>query len=218
MGLELKNKVKKEKEQKEQKGKFKRKRDVFGKRLTRFGIIALVALEVVAFGAVKIVVTMNQNKKQTKIDEDIANVNKEIKNYNSQLKKKAETYENVGNLIATLPTSFDQQAASLDLDRMVILSGLSETGTNSRSFSELPSNPFEFGTSSIKTISIRISLSTSGNICDKYLNFIDYLSNYKQENFYYIQDFSYSYNSVNNSTTGSFTLYTFYNDVALNSK
>jgi len=219
MALQLKNKVSKEKDESSIKksGKYKRKRNVFGKRLFRFGLVGTIIGLVVAFAIVKTVFTLSQNKKQAKIDEELKKVQDDIKTYKRQINRKAETYENVGELIATLPATFDRQATSLDLDRIVILSGLSESTTATRKISESVDMPFECSVDSVKAVKITMTLYGKNDDIQSILNFINYLTDYSHENFYYIESLNYTEDrSVFRRSTTSIVLYTFYNEVQLN--
>lgn len=218
MALQLKNKVDKEKKDTSltKKGKYKRKRNVFGKRTTRFGLIGTIIGLVVAFAVVKVVFTLQQNSKQKKKDQELAAVKTEIQTYKRQINRKADSYENVGELIATLPASFDRQATSLDLDRMVILSGLTESTLNTRKMVEAESLPFECSVSTVKAIKITMSLEGKNDDVESVLNFLNYLTDYSHENFYYIEEVDFRDDKViYKRTTTSITLYTFYNDIEL---
>ena len=217
MALELKNKVAKEKNENASKsGKYKRKRNVFGKRLTRFGLIGTIAGLVICFAAVKVFFTLQQNKKQQKKDKELTEVNEQIKQYKRQLNKKQESYANVGELIATLPASFDRQATSLDLDRIVILSGLTESTTSTRKMTESSTLPFECSVSTVKAVQINMTLYGKVDDIESVRNFIDYLTEYSHENFYYIETLNYSEDrSIYKRSTTSITIYTFYNDIDL---
>jgi len=217
MALQLKNKVDKEKNESStnKKGKYKRKRNVFGKRLFRFGLVGTIIGLAVCFAVIKVTFTLAQNKKQKKIDADLAAVKEQIKIYKRQINREAEKYENVGELIATLPTSFDRQATSLDLDRMVILSGLTESTTNTRKMSEA-AMPFECSVSTVKAVQITITLEGKNDDIQSVLNFMDYLTDYSHENFYYIDTIKFKDDRMlNRRSISSFTLYTFYNDINL---
>jgi len=218
MALQLKNKVDKEKKDTSlsKNGKYKRKRNVFGKRLTRFGLIGTIIGLVLVFAAVKVIFTLQQNAKQKKIDDDLVAVKEEIKNYKRQINRKADSYENVGELIATLPASFDRQATSLDLDRMVILSGLSESTTSTRKMTEASALPFECSVSTVKAYQITMTLYGKVDDVNSVLNFLNYLMDYSHENFYYIESINYSEDrSIYKRSTTTITLYTFYNDIEL---
>lgn len=218
MALQLKNKVDKEKKDTSlsKNGKYKRKRNVFGKRLTRFGLIGTIIGLVLVFAAVKVIFTLQQNAKQKKIDDDLVAVKEEIKNYKRQINRKADSYENVGELIATLPASFDRQATSLDLDRMVILSGLSESTTSTRKMTEASTLPFECSVSTVKAYQITMTLYGKVDDVNSVLNFMNYLMDYSHENFYYIESINYSEDrSIYKRSTTTITLYTFYNDIEL---
>ena len=222
MALQLKNKAKEENTnpEKSKKGKYKRKRNVFGKRLTRFGLIGLVIGLVVSFAVVKVVFTLQQNKKQAKMDQDLVTVKELIKEYKREINKKTDTYENVGELIATLPVSFDQQATSLDLDRMVILSGLTESTTSTRKINTNVSTlPFECSVSTVKAVQITMTLYGKNDDVESALNFIDCLTDYKHENFYYIESLNYSEDrSIYKRSTINVVLYTFYNEVEISTE
>lgn len=217
MALQLKNKAKEENTapEKSKKGKYKRKRNVFGKRLTRFGLFGLIIGLTLAFAITKTVFTLQQNKKQAKINQDLTNVQKQINEYKKQIDKKTESYENVGELIATLPVSFDQQATSLDLDRMVILSGLKES--SSRTIDpKITSLPFECSVSTVKAVQITMTLYGKNDDIDSVLTFIDCLTEYKHENFYYIESLDFAEDrSLHKRTTITVSMYTFYNDVEI---
>lgn len=218
MALQLKNKAKEEniEVEKGKKGKYKRKRNVFGKRLTRFGLFGTIIGLIIAFTVVKVVFTLNQNNKQKKIDDDLTEVNNKIKEYRKELSKKQESYANVGELIATLPTTFDQQATSLDLDRMIILSGLTESTTSIRTMVEVEGMPFECSIPTVKAVKISLTLYGKVDDINSAINFIDYLTDYGHENFYYINDFNYAEErAIHNRSTITVNLFTFYNDVEL---
>jgi len=219
MALQLKNKVSKDKAENTttKTGKYKRKRNVFGKRLFRFGLVGTIIGLAVAFAIVKTVFTLSQNKKQAKIDEELKKVQEDIKTYKRQINRKAETYENVGELIATLPASFDRQATSLDLDRIVILSGLTESTTTTRKISEANTMPFECSVSSVKAVQISMTLYGKVDDIQSILNFMNYLTDYSHENFYYIDTLEYTEDrTIHKRSTTSIVLYTFYNEVQLN--
>lgn len=218
MALQLKNKVDKEKKDTSltKKGKYKRKRNVFGKRLTRFGLIGTIIGLVAVFAIVKVVFTLQQNSKQKKKDQELAAVKTEIQTYKRQINRKADSYENVGELIATLPASFDRQATSLDLDRMVILSGLTESTLNTRKMVEADALPFECSVPTVKAIKITMSLEGKNDDVESVLNFLNYLTDYSHENFYYIEEVDFRDDKViYKRTTTSITLYTFYNEIEL---
>ena len=218
MALQLKNKVKEEKNDldKSKKGKYKRKRNVFGKRLTRFGLIGLIIGLVIAFTVTKVVFTLNQNNKQNKIDNDLVAVNNKIKEYRRELGKKQDTYENVGELIATLPASFDQQATSLDIDRMLILSGLTENPSFTRKIGEIETLPIDCSINTVKAVRIEMSLLGKQDDVESALKLWDYLTAYNHENFYYIETFTYTEERAPfNRSSIRVVLYTFYNDVEL---
>lgn len=218
MALQLKNKAKEENTEvgKGKKGKYKRKRNVFGKRLTRFGLFGMIIGLIIAFAVVKVVFTLNQNNKQKKIDDDLTEVNNKIKEYRKELSKKQESYANVGELIATLPTTFDQQATSLDLDRMIILSGLTESTTSIRTMVEAPNMPFDCTISTVKAVQINLTLYGKVDDVESAIKFINYLTDYSHENFYYIDYAYYSEErTIYKRSTLSISLYTFYNDVEL---
>ena len=218
MALQLKNKVDKEKKETttDKKGKYKRKRNVFGKRLFRFGLVGTIIGLAVVFAVVKGIFTLQQNNKQKRIDQDLADVKKEIKDYKNKINRKAESYENVGELIATLPTSFDRQATSLDLDRMVILSGLTESKIATRKMDVDSTMPFTCTIGTIKCVKIEITLIGAPDDIDSVLGFINYLTDYSHENFYYIESFKfYEATTLNKYTTTSISVYTFYNDIDL---
>ena len=218
MALQLKNKVDKEKKETSvsKSGKYRRKRNVFGKRLTRFGLIAVIIGLVVIFAAVKTIFTLSQNKRQKKIDDDLVKVQNEIKDYKKKINRKADSYENVGELIATLPATFDRQATSLDLDRIVILSGLTESTIATRRMVEVDNLPFECSVDTVKAVEITMTLYGKADDIDSVLNFMNYLTDYSHENFYYIEEVNFSDDRViYKRTTTEFTIYTFYNDVTL---
>ena len=217
MALQLKNKVAKEKnESTSNTGKYKRKRNVFGKRLFRFGLVGTIIALAACFAVVKVVFTLQQNSKQKKIDQDLKNVQEQIKQYKRQINRKAESYENVGELIATLPVSFDRQATSLDLDRMVILSGLTESTVNTRKMAEISTMPFDCSVKTVKAVQITMNLYGQLDDIDSVLAFMNYLTDYSHENFYYITELKYvEERGVYNRTSTTITLYTFYNDIDL---
>lgn len=219
MALQLKNKAKEEKTEveKSKKGKYKRKRNVFGKRLTRFGLIGVIIALVVAFAVVKTVFTLQQNKKQKKIDQDLTDVKAQIKEYKRQINRKADTYENVGELIATLPVSFDQQAISLDLDRMVILSGLTESTIETRRINtNITTLPIECSIPTVKAVQITMTLYGVNDDVNSILKFMDCLSDYKHENFYFIESLDYNEDrTILKRSTIKVVLYTFYNEVEI---
>jgi len=219
MALQLRNKVSKEKNDKNttKTGKYKRKRNVFGKRLFRFGLVGTIIALVICFAVVKVIFTLQQNNKQKKIDSDLKQVEEQINTYKRQINRKADTYENVGELIATLPTSFDRQATSLDLDRIVILSGLTESTLFTRKMVEAEELPITCSVSTVKAIKITMTLYGEPDQVKPVLDFINYLTDYSHENFYYIEELDYSVDRViyKRSTT-NLTIYTFYNEISLN--
>jgi len=219
MALQLKNKAKEENTAVEtsKKGKYKRKRNVFGKRLTRFGLIGMIVALTVGFAVVKVTFTLRQNNKQDKIDRDLQDVKAQIKEYKKQINKKAESYENVGELIATLPVSFDQQATSLDLDRMVILSGLTESTTSTRKIdTNVSTLPFECSVETVKAVQITMTLYGKNDDIKSVLDFMNCLNDYKHENFYYVESLDYLEDrDMYRRTTINVILYTFYNDVEI---
>lgn len=219
MALQLKNKAKEENTSQEttKKGKYKRKRNVFGKRLARFGLFGMIIALALAFAVVKVTFTLQQNKKQKKIDQDLETVKAQITEYKKQINKKTDKYENVGELIATLPVSFDQQATSLDLDRMVILSGLTESTLSTRKIStDISYLPFECSVPTVKAVKITMTLYGENDDIDSILDFINCLTDYEHENFYYIESLEYSEDRVlYKRSTINVSLFTFYNDVEI---
>ncbi|MBP5446307.1 MAG: hypothetical protein J6Y28_09070 [Acholeplasmatales bacterium] len=219
MALQLKNKTKEENTEKDKAkkgGKYRRKRNVFGKSTTRFGLIGVIAFLAIAFVSLKVIATLKQNKDQKRIDDKLAEVEKKIKKDQAELNKKIATYENVGKLIATLPASFDQQATSIDLDRIITLSGLTESGISTRKISEISTMPISCSVSTVKAVQIQLTLYGENDDIDSTLKFVNYLSDYSHENFYYIEKLSYAEDRlVNKRSTTTVTMYTFYNDTDL---
>lgn len=220
MALQLRNKVSKDKNENAtaKTGKYKRKRNVFGKRLFRFGLVGTIVALVVCFAVVKVIFTLQQNNRQKKIDKELALVKEQIQIYKNQINRKEKAYENVGELIATLPVSFDRQATSLDLDRIVILSNLKESTTNTRKIVEDVTIPFDCSVSTVKAVQITMTLN--GPIDDEVkplLDLINYLTDYDHENFYYINDIEFKVDKIiQKKTEIRIELFTFYNDIALN--
>ena len=218
MALQLKNKVAKDKptDASGKKGKYKRKRNVFGKKLFRFGLVGTIIVLILGFVAIKTIFTIQQNNKQKKIDRELEEVNKNIKDYKRKLQMTPQTYENVGKLIATLPMGYDQQALSLDIDRIVILSGLKETKTSRKI--DPTSMPFEIqdaeAKKTVKAVKITLSLTTGKDDYGSVLGLVDLLSKYDHENFYYIEKISYKEgNSRENYAVVYLEMYTFYNEI-----
>ncbi len=220
MALQLKNKAKEEKTESEKgkKGKYKRKRNVFGKRLTRFGLIGLTIGLVAAFVIIKVVFTLSQNAKQKRIDKKLSEVKALIDETRRKLAQKQDSYDNVGKLISTLPTTFDRQALSIDLNRMVVLAELEENDDlNKRKIVELEKFPFEeFPVDTVKAVQIEMTLYGDLYHYENILNFINYLTEYNHENFYYIESIDYKEDVIYYRSTTKITMYTFYNDVTLN--
>lgn len=219
MALQLKNKVKEEKSESEKKngGKYKRKRNVFGKRTTRFGLIGLVIGLVAVFTVVKVVCTINQNNKQKRIDRRLNEVKELIETTRAKLAQKQKNYTNVGKLISTLPTTYDRQALSIDLNRIVVLSNLEESTFNNRKITELDKCPIECSVSTIKAVQIELYLYGEIDKPTNVLNFINYLTEYNHENFYYIETVDYKEDrTVSHKCETKIKMYTFYNDVTLN--
>ena len=218
MALQLRNKVDKEKKDNGSKGgKYKRKRNVFGKRLARIGLFGTIIGLALAFVGCKVFFTLYQNNRQKKIDQDLVDVEKQIQEYRDQIDKTAESYKNVGELIATLPTSFDRQATSLDLDRIIILSGLTESTSITRKMTESDKLPFECSISTVKAIKVTMTVYGEVDKIESILSFINYLTDYEHENFYYVYSIDYSEDrSIYNRSTTNVVLYTFYNDIELN--
>lgn len=218
MALQLKNKVKEEKPESEKgkKGKYKRKRNVFGKRTTRFGLIGLIIGLGIVFVVVKVLFTVNQNNKQKKIDKKLAEVKQQIETTRAKLAQKQKDYANVGKLISTLPTSYDRQALSIDLNRMVVLSGLEESIYSNRIINELDKCPIECSVSTIKAVKIEMDLYGELDKPENILNFISYLTEYNHENFYYIETLDYKEDrAIAHKSETKILMYTFYNDVTL---
>lgn len=213
MALELKIKQEKDKGETNKK-KFKRTRDVFGKRLSRIGIFVLIIFEVLAFATVKVLVTKKQNDRQNKIEKNIQSILSDIAVQNAKYTSKKEELKDIGKLIATLPTSFDRQATNLDIDRMISLCGLTEDSVVTRTYDEKAALPFDSKNSTLKAV--RISFTVIGDVddIDAITDFITYLTDYKHENFYYIYSLEYlETRNVNVRSRCSFEIYTFYNDV-----
>ena len=137
-------------------------------------LIGLIVGLIIAFAIIKVTFTLTQNKRQKKIDEDLVQVNAKIDEYRTELGKKQDSYANVGELIATLPTSFDQQATSLDLDRMIILSGLSESSSNIRKIVEVSTLPVESSVSTVKAVQISFVLYGKVDDVESALKFMNY--------------------------------------------
>jgi len=218
MALQLRNKSKEEKteSEKNKKGKYKRKRNVFGKRLTRFGLIGLIIGLVAVFAVVKVVFTLNQNAKQKKIDKKLNEVKLLIEDTRRQLAQKQASYDNVGKLISTLPTTYDRQALSIDLNRILVLSELVESETNKRKIEPTEKSPIECSVSTVKAVQIEMFLNGGLDEYKKVLNFISYLTQYNHENFYYIEDITYREDRyISRSSEIRIKMYTFYNDVTL---
>lgn len=219
MALQLKNKAKEENTEKEagkKGGKYKRKRNVFGKSTTRFGLIGVIAFLAIAFISLKVISTLKQNKDQKKIDDKLAQVEAKIKKDQKDLNKKVASYENVGKLIATLPTNFDQQATSIDLDRIITLSGLYEVDGDKRLITEDAGMPFTCSIDTIKSVRIQFTLYGENDDIDSLIKFIDYITDYSHEYFYYIEKMDYVEDrSYRKRSSTTFTMYTFYNNIDL---
>jgi len=218
MALQLKNKAKEEKteSEKNKKGKYKRKRNVFGKRLTRFGLIGLIIGLVAVFAVVKVVFTLNQNAKQKKIDKKLNEVKALIDETRRELARKQNNYDNVGKLISTLPTNYDRQALSIDLNRIVVLSELEESTLTNRKITELDACPIECTVSTVKAVQIDMVLYGELDKPENVLRFINYLTEYSHENFYYIDTIEYKEDrAIYRKSETKIKIYTFYNDVTL---
>ena len=221
MALQLKNKVDKEKKDTStsKTGKYKRKKNVFGKSTTRFGLIGTVAVLVVAFVALKTIATLSQNKRQKKIVDENTRVEEQIKQYQRELRQQEAEYKNVGELIATLPTSFDQQATSLDIDRIIILSGLKESTLTTRKITPEEEMPVECSVSTVKAIKITLTLYGANDDIDSVLKFFNLINQYSHENFYYIESLNFVEDrTIYKRTSTSITMYTFYNDITLSTE
>ena len=218
MALQLKNKAKEDtssNNEQAKKGKYKRKRNVFGKRLTRFGLFGLIAFLAIALVSVKVFFTINQNKKQKKIESRLAQVDADIKKYKK--KNKDDAYKNVGELIATLPTSFDRQAVSIDIDRMAILAHLEED-TYARDNVDAPKLPIECSVSTVKAKKIMTKFYGKLDDYNAAISMLNSLCNYEFENFYYIESFIYVEDrNLSKETTITIEFYTFYNEIELTS-
>jgi len=218
MALQLKNKVKEEKPEsdKSKKGKYKRKRNVFGKRLTRFGLYGLIIGLIAVFAIIKVVCTINQNNRQKKLEKKLEETNMLIEQTRAKLARKQKSYDNVGKLISTLPTSFDRQAISIDLNRIVALSGLTESKITKRQISPSDSMPISCSVSSVKSISIEMVLYGDLYDYESLLSFVEYLTDYKLEYFYFIESIYYREDiHVSGKSEIKIKMYTFYNDVTL---
>lgn len=190
--------------------KFKRRRDVFGKRLFRIWLVALIAVEALAITFVSLRLKSNQKEQKTKIENEISTIQSRIEYLLRLSNKKQTTYEDIGTLVATLPSSFDKQTCNIDIDRLLSISGLVESKNTVRIFSDNAAIPF---TTSVKTLkAVQINLTVQSEDISYVLAFIDNVTNYEQENFFYIDSIVYS-----NDDRGTcvFVLYTFYNDVAV---
>jgi len=217
MALQLKNKAKEEntESEKNKKGKYKRKRNVFGKRLTRFGLYGLIIGLVAVFAVVKVVFTLNQNAKQKKIDKKLEEVKLLIEDTRRQLARKQASYDNVGKLISTLPTTYDRQALSIDLNRIVVLSGLEERDTYPRTIDPIEKSPLECSVKTVKAVSINMTLYGTQDNYSNLLTFMNYLTEYSHENFYYIESIEYKEDRSFRESVIRIKMYTFYNDVTL---
>jgi hypothetical protein len=218
MALQLKNKVKEEKPESEKKksGKYKRKRNVFGKRTTRFGLYGLIIGLIAIFAIVKVVCTINQNNKQKKIEKKLSETNALIEETRRKLAKKQVSYDNVGKLISTLPTTFDKQAISIDLNRIVVLSQLEESKQIKRSITPVDSCPIKSSVSTVKAVAINMVLYGDLYNYDSFISFVDFITQYNHEYFYYVQEIKYLEDkAVHNKCEIQIKMYTFYNDVSL---
>lgn len=208
---------KKDKKEVVKKAKYRRKKDVFGKSLSRVGIFVLIILELVAFGIVKTVFTIKQNNEQKTIETEIKTLDADIAQRTLESRIKQQKIDNIGTLIATLPTSFDKQAVYLDIDRIITLSGLKIDDMVKRTCEETEMMPFETTTTTLKANKINFRVVGQLDDIDAIVKFITYLTEYEHENFYYISSIIYSESrNIDIRSVCTFEIYTFYNDVIIN--
>ena len=221
----LKNNNIKNKNEKTKQAKFKRKKDVFGKSLSRVGIFVLIILEIIAFVTVKTVFTIKQNNEQKAIEAEIKKLDKDIAQRTIDSRAKTQKIDNIGTLIATLPTSFDKTAVYMDIDRIIDLSGLTIDNDMKRTCNEVKNEEITklfaglgLSTSApaqtLKANKINFRVVGKVDEIGAILKFITYLTDYEHENFYYISSMIYNeFRSNNIRSTCTIEIYTFHNDV-----
>lgn len=208
---------------------IKRKRNVFGQKISSRGVIVLIVLEIGLITFLYFFLSRVQNDLIETESELVDHYNSEIVRLNS-LEIDSQIIQNIGDLIPTLPTSFVQQECSLDIDRIKNMSDVLGTNPDYEVDMEYPI-PLEFTEGStddqklaqttqqldaVKTLEIvKIEFTITTNDINKLLTFINYLTNYENERFFYIAEIDIIDIGIDYSTDGTaeFIVYTFYNNV-----
>ena len=110
------------------------------------------------------------------------------------------------------------------MDRIIILSGLTESTTKTRKMNFVDKLPFEWSNDSlkpyltnVKAVEIEMTLEGNNDDIDLLIDFINYLTQYEHEYFYYIDSINYHEDrTLFHNCTIDLSIYTFYNDIELN--
>lgn len=189
--------------------RYHRSRDVFGKRITKRGAIILAFFEIVLIVGLYFLLSGTKNteielevEKQHTIETNIAKIN-------ALASAQKEEITNIGLLIDNLPTSFNEEACKSDIDRIM---SISTVEGDIPSFDKTVAMPFVVDVKTVKAVQLSFKINTDN--VDSVITFIENLSDYEHEKFYYISSISIpSEFSKDSPIAVSFTVFTFYNEI-----
>lgn len=124
-----------------------------------------------------------------------------------------ETYHQIGEIIFQLPNTFDEYDIVNDLNYIRRASGLLESDLYKVDITDDADSPYTFSLAdTVKFVQIKITFDT--NYPERVLDYLDYITSL--DRFYYVSDVRISF-LEDSPDFVQITLYSFYNDVELNS-
>ena len=124
-----------------------------------------------------------------------------------------ETYHQIGEIIFQLPNTFDEYDIVNDLNYIRSASGLLESDLYKVDITDDADSPYTFSLAdTVKFVQIKITFDT--NYPERVLDYLDYITSL--DRFYYVSDVRISF-LEDSPDFVQITLYSFYNDVELNS-
>jgi len=188
-----------------------RKIDVFGHKQNQARPLYLIVLVFFFVFAGYYISNYLQNQRLAELEAEQARIQTQINQVvNTPVE---ETYYQIGEIIFQLPNTFDEYNIVNDLNYIRSASGLLESGFYQAKITDQAKSPYSFSLSNtIKFVQIDVSFDT--NYPERVLDYLDYITSL--DRFYYVSDVRISF--VEDSPDYvQITLYSFYNDVELDS-
>lgn len=188
-----------------------RKVDVFGRKQNQARPLYLIVLVFFVIFAGYYISNYLQNQRLVELEAEQSRIQSQINQIVNIPEE--EMYHQIGEIIFQLPNTFDEYDIVNDLNYIRSASGLLETGFYRVDMTNDADSPYAFDLgNTIKFVEINITFDT--NYPERVLDYLDYITSL--DRFYYVSDVRISF-IEDSSDFVQITLFSFYNDVTLNS-